>query len=337
MSLNEVGKVEEDMGGFMRNAGGFVVATLLMGGVGWAVQTRATVAPLVPVAQVKHPPIDEMSGIIKSRRYANTYWVHNDSGDVPRLFAIRADGSLIVPAWRSGSFFGDTPVDGKQAYPGVGVSLAANYDWEDIAIDDDTLYVGDVGNNGNARRDLGVYVIPEPNPAAVDGTRILKWLPVAYPDQKEYPPSDWRYDCEALFVVRHKLYFLTKWRKGSSIGEPGVGASLYRLDTQQTDRTNVLKLVESQPDLGGWVTAASVSPDGKTLAVLCQAPEQSVWLFDISGGGDRFLSRPARRLVFTGAKQCEAICFEGPDTLLVTNEQRDLFRLRVADFPSVGR
>ncbi|MBC7804931.1 MAG: hypothetical protein H7145_02155 [Akkermansiaceae bacterium] len=314
-----------------------MVSALLMGGVGWAVQSPPKGTPLVPVAQVKHPPIDEMSGIVKSQRYSNTYWVHNDSGDVPRLFACRADGSLIVPAWLSGSFFGDTPVEGKQAYPGVGVSLAANYDWEDIAIDGDTLYVGDVGNNGNARRDLGVYVIPEPNPAEVGGTRILKWLPVAYPDQQAFPPATWHYDCEALFVVKHKLYFLTKWRTSNQIGVPDVGTSLYRLDTQYTDRTNVLKLVETRNDVGGWVTAASVSPDGKTLAVLCQAPVQSVWLFDISGGGDKFLSRPARRLVFTGAKQCEAICFEDANMLLVTNEQRDIFRLRTAEFSRVTR
>ena len=60
---------------------------------------------------------------------------------------------------------------GKPPYPGVRLDGAANFDWEDIAIDGETLYVPDMGNNGNARRDLGVYVLPEPNPAS-DG-RLL--------------------------------------------------------------------------------------------------------------------------------------------------------------------
>ncbi|MBC8141444.1 MAG: hypothetical protein H7Y38_08375 [Armatimonadetes bacterium] len=303
-----------------------LAATFALG----ATAQTADAPTLAVVATITHPPINELSGMVKSRRYPNTYWVHNDSGDAARLFAVRSDGTVIVPPFVQRDYFADVAVEGKTEYPGIGVSLATNYDWEDIAIDGDTLYIADTGNNGNGRRDLGVYVLAEPNPEAVVAARVLKWLPVAYPDQSAYPPEDWHFDCEAIFVVRGKLHFLTKWREGSNINAPGVGASLYRLDTQYTDRVNVLKLVETKADLGGWVTGASVSPDGKTLAVLCQAPTQSVWLYDISGGGEKLLSRPARRMVFTGGKQCESVCFDGNDTLLVGNEQRDLFRLPVA-------
>ncbi len=94
---------------------------------------------------------------------------------------------------------------------GVRVDMAANFDWEDIAIDGISLYIADVGNNGNARRDLGVYVLTEPNPEAVDRTRTRKWLPVAYPDQDTFrrPAA---LDCEAVFVFGGKLHFLTKHR-----------------------------------------------------------------------------------------------------------------------------
>jgi hypothetical protein len=287
---------------------------------------------LKPIAQVTHPPLDEMSGIVKSRRYPNVYWVHNDSGDVPRLFAIRADGSVVMPSWISGDYFVGAPVEGKQPYPGVGVDAAANFDWEDIALDGDTLYIGDVGNNGNARRDLGVYLLVEPNPEAVNKARIMKWLPVAYQDQKANPPQRWDFDCEAVFTYRGRLHFLTKHRTGPEHEQPGTGTNLYRLDTAHTDRLNILMKLDSHSDLGGWVTGADMSPDGRTLAVLCQAPVQSVWLFEASPGGNRFFSRPARRLVFTEARQCEAVCFEDDSTLIVTNEQRDLFRLKISDF-----
>ncbi|MBC8101251.1 MAG: hypothetical protein H7Z41_01505 [Cytophagales bacterium] len=286
-----------------------------------------------------HEPITEMSGIVKSRRYPNVYWVHNDSGDEPRLFALRSDGTVILPPYLSGEFsVGAVPVAGKKPYPGVQIAAAANSDWEDIALDGDTLYIADTGNNGNARRDLGLYVVAEPNPEATFQTRPLKWLPIAYPDQTEFPGTDrWEFDCEALFIHNGKPYFVTKHRAPGKINTAAVSANLYRLDTSHTDRVNLLTKVDGAADLGGWVTSAKLSPNGRTLAVLCQGPTASIWLFETPRSGDRFLSSSARRRIITGAKQCEALCFDTDDTLVVTNEQRDLFRLSVRDFAPVAR
>jgi hypothetical protein len=297
--------------------------------------TPPTIA-LTPVATVNHPPISEMSGIVPSRRYPGVFWVHNDSGDEPRLFAIRADGKVVMPTfpWVTAEFFADKPVADKKPYPGVRVDLAANFDWEDITSDGDNLYIADTGNNGNARRDMGVYVLPEPNPQVIDRARVLKWLPVAYADQTAFPPEKtWPFDCEAVFFYKRKLYFVSKHRIDSS-GTPDKSANLYRLDTAYTDRVNLLKKIDSNADLGGWVTGADLSPDGKTLAILCHYPVASVWLFTATEG-DKFLSGKARRLIITNADQCEAVCFADRETLLVTNEQRAIFRLNVKDFAPV--
>jgi hypothetical protein len=320
----------------MRSIAVLTAAGLLFASVVLA-QPLAVVPPtLAPAARVTHGPLDEMSGIVKSRRYPNTYWVHNDSGDAPRIFAIRGDGGAIMPPFLSGAFsVGEMAETGKTLYPGLAIDGAAHSDWEDIAVDGDTLYIADLGNNGNARRDLAVYVLPEPNPAAVNRAHVLKRVPVAYPDQRAFPdPARWHFDCEAVFVFRGRLHMLTKHRAPGQIGTPETGTNLYRLDTQHTDRVNVLTRLDSARDLGGWVTAADVSPDGRTLAVLCHAPVASVWLFDLSrGAGDRPLSSGrARRLILPNAQQCEAVCFDDNDTLFVTNEQRDLFRLRVSEF-----
>jgi hypothetical protein len=244
-----------------------------------------------------------------------------------------------MPAWLSGEFTLGPAREGaaKPPWPGIAVDGAAHFDWEDIALDGETLYIADVGNNGNARRDLAVYAVPEPNPEAVERTHILKRLPVVYPDQGAFPdPVRWHFDCEAVFVYKGKLHFLTKHRIAGQINLPETGANLYRLDTQHTDRPNRLKKLDGLPDLGGWVTGADVSPDGKTLAVLCHAPIASVWLFELGKTGDRLLHGAARRLVLEGAKQCEAVCFADNDTLLVTNEQRDIFRLRTEEFAPTG-
>ncbi|MES2460228.1 MAG: hypothetical protein V4671_06575, partial [Armatimonadota bacterium] len=195
-----------------------------------------------------------------------------------------------------------------------------NSDWEDIAIDGDTLYIADTGNNGNARRDLGLYIVPEPNPEATFQTRPWKWVPIKYPDQTEFPGRvRWHFDCEAMFVFKEKPFFITKHHVPGDVEGPEVSANLYRLDSMHTDKVNTLTKVDTNKDLGGWVTSAKLSPDGKTLAVLCELPVSSVWLFETPRSGDKFLSNRARRLVFTGAKQCEAICFDGNDTVIVTN------------------
>jgi hypothetical protein len=260
-------------------------------------------------AKLSSPKISEMSGLIKSRSYSDLYWVHNDSGDSARIFAIHADGSMAGLS------------------DGVSIQGAINHDWEDIAIDGDTLYISDLGNNGNARKNLSVYEVPEPNPRSTASSRARRFA-VAFPDQREFPPNEFRnFDCEAIFVLRHTIYLITKERLGAHI--PSTTATLYRLDHPREGIVNYPVRIE-QGSLGGWVTAADISPDGKTLAVLTHFPQQSVWLFDTSAKGDRFLSRGhGRQIKFTGALQCEALCFDSNSEVMIGNEQGDLFRLSI--------
>lgn len=291
-----------------------LLATAVVGqGVPVARQTQP--AKLIPVARVAFEPLEEMSGIAQSSRSKDVYWTHNDGGDSARIFAIKLDGSVVSPA------SGD--------YQGIAIDGAKNVDWEDITRDGKTLYVDDLGNNNNARRDLCVYAIREPDPASDLGAKLLKRIPVAYPDQKEFPGNEWLYDCEAIFVFRHKLYLLTKQRSAAAPHMPLDGTALYRLDSMNPDKTNVPKRVDSKDQLGGWVTGAAMSPNGKTLAVLCQYPQQSVWLFETPKTGDRFLSAPSRRIQFTGAQQCEGIGFVDNDHVVINNEQRELFTLAI--------
>ena len=70
--------------------------------------------PLETIGRLDEKLIPEASGIVKSRRHSGIFWVHNDSGNPPLLFAIRADGRIVRQF--------------RLAIP--------NIDWEDIAIDD---------------------------------------------------------------------------------------------------------------------------------------------------------------------------------------------------------
>lgn len=321
----------------MRRVGWYLIGfAIALGVFGWFLPTPAKSAqngiPLQPVATVAHPPIDEMSGIARSRTYPDVYWVHNDSGDRARLFAIRQNGAVIVPPFVSRRDSSNRPESAPPDFEGVQIEGATNIDWEDIAIDGDTLYIADTGNNFNARRDLAIYVLKEPNPRETVRTHVLKRIPVAYPDQKAFPPEGaWRYDCEALFVFQGKLYLLTKHRPARQPDTPDPSTTLYRLDSEATDRINTLTKVDEHPNLGGWVTAAAMSPDEQVLAVLCQAPQQSVWLFQRPPQGDRFLSEgKATQIRFTNGKQCEAIEWVDNETLIITNEQREIFVIKVS-------
>ena len=272
------------------------------------------------VGHLAHEALGEVSGIVKSAR-GDFYWVHNDSGDSPRLFAIDAQGTPLKPPY--------LPVE-LADWPGHAIDNASHFDWEDIALADGVLYVADVGNNGNARRDLGVYVVNEPDPLAIPRMRALKYLPVRYPDQEDHPGDVWHFDCEAVFVADGALYFLTKHRQSRRIGEGAPGTKLYRLDTYHTDVENVLTLVGRREDVS-QVTGADMSPDGSRLAV---ATYTTLWLFDRPEDGDDWLSGEAWRLDLETAqtKQLEALAWEDASTLRLTNEQRDLFRARIGDF-----
>jgi len=272
------------------------------------------------IATVSHPGLSEMSGIVASS-YSDIFWVHNDSGDEARVFAIRADAEIVVPNIFGLLFPGSSTDD----WPGFAIDNAWQYDWEDIAMADGQLYLADVGNNDNARRDLGVYVANEPNPLFVTKTRALKFLPIRYPDQSEFPARQWHFDCEAVFTFDGDLYFLTKHRQpGKALAwEPGT--KLYRLASSYTDRENVLKLVDRH-DRVTLPTGADVSPDGQHLAILTYT---RLWVFERPRRGGRWLQGAARILDLDRSlvKQNEAIAWESNDSLLMTNEQREIFRI----------
>ena len=276
------------------------------------------------IGRVEHDALEEISGIVKST-LGDFYWVHNDSGDDARLFAIDADSAVLKPPYM--------PVSGAD-WPGHVIVGAWNFDWEDIALANGVLYIADVGNNGNARRDLGVYVVNEPDPLAIAGMRTLKFLPVRYPDQESYPAKRWHFDCEAVFVADDKLYFITKHRRPGEIGGFEAGAKLYRLDTEFTDRENVLTLVGMREDVF-LATGADLSPDGTRLAV---STYDALWIFDKPVAGDDWLSGVAWQLDLDRrvARQLEAVAWDDAQTLRLVNENRDVILADVRAFAPVS-
>ncbi len=145
-------------------------------------------SPLELVGRLDEKLIPEASGIVKSRRYPGIFWVHNDSGNPPLLFAIRGDGRIVRQF--------------RLAVP--------NIDWEDIAIDDQGhLYLGDIGNNTRALPLRAIYRIDEPDPNSHADKPVSASAVTFYA-----LPEENRFDAESLFYDRGTANLLAKYLDG---------------------------------------------------------------------------------------------------------------------------
>jgi hypothetical protein len=102
--------------------------------------------------------IPEASGVARSRARPGVFWVHNDSGNLPILFAINREGRVL------------------RAFH----AAVLNLDWEDAAVDDrGRLYIGDIGDNKGLLRIRAIHRFDEPDPD-VPPTALLKPTAVTF-------------------------------------------------------------------------------------------------------------------------------------------------------------
>jgi hypothetical protein len=261
-------------------------------------------------------PAKENSGIVMSRQWPDVFWMHNDSGDEPRIYAVRRDGS-VYPSDRYGA-----------ETPGTLVGGAINVDWEDITTDSlGHLIVADFGNNENNRRDLVLYYLLEPAPTA-GRTACFRRVFFRYPQQRQFPAQadDFNYDAEAIFTIDDQVYVLTKHRSDTR-------TTLYHFDPAKwrDDEVSPLELVD-RFELHGQATAADATADGRRLVV---ATYKSFWLFEIEDQNQPLRGRVSW-LPFTGVEEVEAVCFADDETLLAADEKTaQLFEVPLSRFFSV--
>ena len=176
------------------------------------------------------PEATELSGLAVSRSQRGVLWTHNDSGDLPRLFAVSTRGRLLSE---------------------VSVAGAGATDWEDVATSSKAVYVADIGDNDAQRPEVVVYRIPEPRVKGRTAiTASAQALPLTYPDGA--------HDAEALLVspADGSLFVVTK----SFSGRAGV----YVARAGATALRHVARIA-----LGGGeaVTAGDISADGRVIAL----------------------------------------------------------------------
>ncbi len=125
--------------------------------------------------------LDEVSGIVASRKYPGYYWVHNDSGGDPSIFLIDSVAQLKAEVRLNG---------------------AENRDWEDIAIGPGAdagyvIYIGDIGDNRATRDFYSIYALPEPDLAL---TEAFTYVETSTFSTYTYEYPDGARDAETLLV-----------------------------------------------------------------------------------------------------------------------------------------
>ncbi len=201
----------------------------------------------VVTGQVASAEIAEASGVVVSRHDEDVLWVHNDSGGVARLFAMKTDGTDLG------------------TYNILGATAT---DWEDIAADDSYLYLGDIGDNGFVRESISVFRIAEPEvsaeqaPVSVDVTDV-ETLELVYPGGAK--------NAETLLVdpASDDIYIVTKetdnnmvYRAAAPHPWDGGQATLELVvDELPFAKANALELY------GGEVTGGDVSLSGDAIII----------------------------------------------------------------------
>lgn len=231
--------------------------------------------------------VPESSGLALAGE-PNTFYTHGDEGARPILFKVNATGRTLQEL--------EIPVEGD--------------DWESITRDTQgNLYIGDVGNNNNNRRDLVIYRL---NPANV---RQVQEIKLKYPDQQEFPPakSEQNFDCEATLWHEGQVYLFTKDR-----GQ-GQTSKVYAVPDQPGSYTARLITRLAIP---GEVTDAALSPNGRRLVLLAR---QEMFVLEGNSFAELLKATP-QRISLKGTGQTEGAVFTNDQTLFISSEQGALYK-----------
>ena len=241
--------------------------------------------------------LNETSGLI----YVDgNIWTHNDGGDEPALYKINSKTGKVTQK--------------------LLISNAQNVDWEDITQDEKHVYIGDFGNNYGMRTDLTIYKIKRSALSKKSPAVEAEIITFAYPEQADFKRSNTHnFDCEGFFAWKGKLHLFTKNR--------GDGKTEHY--TLSSSAGNHKARLQTTFDTEGQVTAADISPDGKTVILTGYTQGKRIpgklfmWIYN-DFVDSNFFSGKARRIrmgrfVFRG--QMEGVCFSGKNEGYISAEQ----------------
>ncbi len=219
----------------------------------------------------------EVSGIARARGTADAWWMHNDSGDSPRIFLVSHNAQLLQ-TWE--------------------LAGAAARDWEDMsafstAADKHYLLMGDIGDNAASRSQCELYLIVEPELSQTKTPNGQQPKSADIVSRIDFCYEDGPRNCEAMAVDTRArcVWFVEKLSPGA-ISKARAG--VYCLDlspfvpewqsediTLKVDTRLAASVENGKIEKGRLATARRVG----------EVPLSHVTAMDINDGGDRLIIR----------------------------------------------
>ena len=222
--------------------------------------------------------------------------IHNDSGNENKLHEL------------------DTISGGVTRI--VSVVNATNVDWEDIAQDDTSIYIGDIGNNNGDRTDLKIYkIIKSDYLNSINITAEI--INFSYSDQIDFTanPNNTEWDAEALisFDANNLILFTKNWvdgiTKAYSIPKNNGTYTVASLTTTLTS--------------GGLITGATYNPSTEKVYLIGYNSilQPLVWSSENFTNNDIFSGINTQTLLSSlGLEQAESIAYVGANRYFITSE-----------------
>lgn len=235
------------------------------------------------------PDLNETSGLVNLN---SEIWTHTDNGGESELYRINtSDGNIIRT---------------------IEVHDANNVDWEDIACDDDFVYIGDFGNNDGSRTNLKVYKVSRSDMASSNDVDAEK-IQYVYSDQTSFEPNyhNTNFDCEALISFQDKLYLFSKnWVDSQT--------KVYELSKEPGE--HIAEYLATF-DVSCLITGAEMISSLNTLLLTGynESGGTYTWLFSDFTGAD-FFDGSNTKLIWTALTQVEGICYAGNNEAYASSE-----------------
>ncbi|MCF8302130.1 MAG: T9SS type A sorting domain-containing protein [Bacteroidales bacterium] len=254
--------------------------------------------------------LNETSGLIY---YNGGLWSHNDSGGDAAIYKFDTINGNITQT--------------------ITIGNGENVDWEDIAQDENYIYVGDIGNNDGNRTDLTIYRLAKSEiPAQGDATLEAGLITYAYSDQDDFTPShnNNNFDCEAMMIKEELIYLFSKnWvnQKTKLYGFPKIPGNF------------TAALIDSL-DVSGLITAVDYNNQDEEVTLLGYenfAP--FIWLLFDYDEQQGFFSGNKRRIELSNimGTQTEGLSYSFGKSVFISSEStalvdQSLYKLNTSEW-----
>lgn len=211
---------------------------------------------------------------------SNLIWVIEDANNKNNIYGLNAKGAI------------EKDIDVKNA---------KNIDWEDLTTDPlGNIYIGDFGNNSKKRKVFTIYKINKI--ATIKSSTEADIITFTLPENFDSE------DFEAFFLWNDLFYVFSKNDKKTK-----VFTVPNSIGNHQASFYSEYKFQEKY----NKITAADISADGKTIALL---NHEKVWKISAFEKTD-FFKGTIKALDFKHKSQKEGLCFKDSKTLYVTDER----------------